>query len=145
MHHSAKAIIGAAIVTATALLAGCSSPEGVTVPRVPDGFVACEVRSVSVTSVDGAGAAECDLAGSILALSDGTSVTVPPVGSVFVSQGPSDTARAYHLVNWGVAGLGVALVEERRATRIWASTPDARDLQEKQLQVDDIDISNLSE
>ncbi|WP_307486822.1 hypothetical protein [Microbacterium trichothecenolyticum] len=72
-------------------------------------------------------------------------MTVPSVGGVIVSQGSNTPARSYHLVNWGVAGLGVALVEERQATGIWASTPEARDLQKDQLKVEDVDISRLQE
>ena len=95
----------------------------------------------------------CDLAGTSLTFADETlafavgpptadgsapTLTVPSVGAVF-SQGDGD-GRELLVVNWGVPGVGVAAIEDRRLLAIWASSDSALDLQRQQLAVESVDF-----
>lgn len=85
------------------------------------------------------------MAGSGLTLSDGTRITIPAIGSVFTSQQPMNSTDEHHVVNWGTAGLGVALVRDGEAVDVWASTPEAEKLQIEQARVDKIGVGHLIE
>lgn len=131
---SALVVVFAAMVS----LSGCSQGRGVTVPPGWDQLAPCPIAQISIDDLSGIGEPGCDLTGSSLTFTNGSSaLTIPSVGAVFSSG--DGTGRETLIVNWGVPGVGVATIDNHRLIQIWASGPGALDLQKQQLALQDVE------
>jgi hypothetical protein len=142
------------IVAVTLFAAGCQGqPRGVSIPPGAEDLAPCPVKQIPIGDLAAMGEPGCDLTGASLTFADeelafavgppaadgsAPTLTIPSVGAVF-SQGNGD-GRELLVVNWGVPGVGVALIEGGRLLAIWASSDSALDLQHQQLAVDSVDF-----
>lgn len=133
-------IVGAAIT-------GCgTSPQGVIVPQGADDLPMCPLTQLSLSELAIGGAPGCDLEGSTIGFDElegkfsfealreiniPPSLTITAVGASF-SQDDAH-GRELIVVNWGVPGVAVALVDNGRLVDIWASSSEARDLHQMTL------------
>ncbi|MFC8597471.1 hypothetical protein [Isoptericola sp. NPDC057191] len=133
---AATTVLCSVLVVAT----GCG-PDGVAVPPGADRLSTCDAQVVEVVRLESAGEPGCNLVGSTLLFPDGVTFGVPPVGN---AAGQEDTRKPgvqRVVVNWGVPGVGAAIVRDGRLAEIWASSPDAKDLQLEALRADGVATS----
>lgn len=129
-------------VIAASVLAGCWQSSGVSVPLGSDALSTCTLTEIPVSDLSEFGAPDCDLEGSSITFDeldgrfnldsirtnpDGVpALTISTVGAT-TSYGDGH-GRELLTVNWGIPGVGVALIDNGELAEIWASTDDALDL-----------------
>lgn len=117
-------------------LAACAAGgAGITVPPGHERLAPCGPRQISVDELRSIGAPGCDPQGWNLAFPDGMVIGVAAVGDVFTSSDPV-RGHEYSVVNWGLPGVGAATIRDGRIAETWSSSPDADDLQHRQLLLD---------
>lgn len=119
------------------LLSACGH-EGVTVPPGANALTKCDVRQIPVEELASVGEPGCDLEGSSLLFPDGTTMEISPTGNVTGHQDSRFEGLEFVIVNWGVPGVGAALVENLQLVDVWASSPEALELQREQLRIEGI-------
>ena len=134
----------AALAVVLVLLAGCR-PTGVDIPPGSESLEPCPIRQIAVETLEELGAPGCDLAGSTLAfddplalkIMDGRTAEIGPVGNAPRYGGPAtnpdNSPGDLHVTNWGVPGVAVTVVAEKRIMSMWASTSEAEELERKSL------------
>lgn len=144
------AVALAAIVGATSLT-GCR-PQGVDIPKGSENLQPCPQREIRVEDLPQIGKPGCDLAFSTVEFEGeyfdyaaggggGASVEIGPVGHISSPMKVVDgKTREVIVVNWGVPGVGVASIEDGKLRAIWATSPEAEELQYRQLEVEGIDV-----
>ena len=129
--------------TATALtlsltLSGCLQARGVVLPPGSEHLTPCPITQISIDELSEIGEPGCDLTGSSVTFPDGSpQLTIASIGAAF-SQGDG-TGRETVITNWGIPGIGVAVIEDHRLVHMWATGPAALDLQKQQLVVDHVE------
>lgn len=120
----------------TLLLVACGTPTGVSIPAGGDDLAQCEVQQLRVEDLAATGEPGCNLEGSSLIFPDGTTLVIEPVGTNVGLQPDHTQAIEFHALNWGVPGVGAALVKDGTVAAVWASSPRAMDLQYEQLRIE---------
>lgn len=125
---------GAWLIAAATLMAltGCSTlldPQGVLVPPGHESLRPCPIRVIAADDLDAQGEPGCDLTGSSIAI-DVMNFEIATIGAS-VGHCPS-TGLEYQWNNWGIPGVGVAKIVDGQLVTIWASTPQAKNLQQQQ-------------
>jgi hypothetical protein len=72
---------------------------------------------------------------------DGPTFGIEPIGVVLGHQADAPGGREFQIVNWGVPGVGAALVEHGVVVGVWGSSAQAVDLQRQQLRLDGLRAS----
>lgn len=122
----------------TLLLVACGGPTGVSIPAGWEDLAQCEVQQLRVEQLAAAGEPGCDLEGSSLIFPDGTTLVIEPVGTNVGLQPDAARAIEFHALNWGVPGVGAALVKDGTVAAVWASSAWALDLQHEQLRIEGV-------
>lgn len=132
----------AACMLAAPVLTGCGESRGVTIPPGYDNLATCASSELPISALADEGAPGCDLEGSTITFDelegrfdvdvirtnpDGVpALTITSVGASF-AQGDGQ-GRELLMVNWGIPGVGVALIDNGELAEIWASTDEALEL-----------------
>ena len=106
------------------------------IPAGWEDLARCEVQQLRVEELAAAGEPGCDLEGSSLIFPDGTTLVSEPVGPNVGLQPDAAQAIEFQALNWGVPGVGAALVKDGAVAAVWASNPRAMDLQQEQLRIE---------
>lgn len=122
-------------------LGGCGFASGVSVPPGGDDLRRCTAENYRVEGLAAAGMPGCDLTGSSLTFPDGTTLRIEPIGVVFGHQADVPGGLEFLIVNWGVPGVGAALVEGGVVVGVWGSSAEAVELQRQQLRLDGLRAS----
>lgn len=126
------------IVASVAVLVigvGCSR-AGVMLPTGYENLPPCEVRQYVVERLPEVGEPGCNVEGSTLLFPDGTVIAIEEVGTSFVRQVEAPHGPEFHILNWGVPGVGAAFIEDGTVQGVWATSAKALDLHRQQLRVD---------
>ncbi|WP_298942420.1 hypothetical protein [uncultured Microbacterium sp.] len=137
------------VMVGAASLTGCR-PQGVDIPKGWENLQPCPQREIRVEDLPQIGKPGCDLAFSTVvfegdyadyafAWEAGGGWPVVEIISVGYVTAPTKVVdgktREVLVVNWGVPGVGVASIEDGKLRAIWATSPEAEDLQYRQLEV----------
>lgn len=88
-------------------------------------------------------APDCNLEGSSIVFPGVASFTIASVGAVDAYSGYDvEGGLSYHLVNWGVPGVGVSTVDGNHVVDIWGSTPQAVELQREQMRISHVIVTD---
>lgn len=130
-------VTGLVLCPLIAAAASRLQPTGVDVPLGFEALRPCPEQRLHVEELHRVGAPGCDLEGSSLIFPGGTAMTIAEVGGVLGEQ-PNATAENLEMmsVNWGVPGVGAALIRDGRAIKVWATSDEALKLQWEALRVD---------
>lgn len=130
----------AGVIAVVLLCSGCSGGGvGVDVPAGSDDLEPCTVVTLVVDDLAADKAPGCNLEGSFLTFPGSVRLGIPAVGDVVVHEGAGDVS--YHLVNWGVPGVGAATVDaDDHVVDLWGSTPEAVELQKEQLRISAVTV-----
>ncbi|WP_144019026.1 hypothetical protein [Demequina sp. NBRC 110056] len=131
-------LLGVALVVAVLNLGACGS-EGVTVPPGADALDTCDSQRIEVVDLAGMGEPGCDLEGSSLVFPDGSTVEIEAVGNSSAFSTSSLEGVEFYYGNWGVPGVSASVVESGQLVDLWASTPEAYELELELLRIGDID------
>lgn len=133
-----------ALLGAVSYLTSCSNGgNGVTIPPGYDQLDSCDAQVFDVDDLVSVGEPGCDVAGSSLRFADGTVRPIFAVGSVSAySHGIGSDEMEYLVVNWGVPGVGAAMVKNGVLRDVWANGAEAHRLQCEQLRLDKIDADS---
>ena len=118
--------------TALAVVSGCNTCGGVSIPPGGDGLEPCTTWEVSLDQVPVLGDPGCNLEGAAVVLADDERVDIPAVGTVSEQAVESGDLSTVLIVNWGVPGIGMTLNGADGSAEVVGSSPEARDLQEEQ-------------
>lgn len=130
----------AGVIAVVLLCSGCSGGGvGVDVPAGSDDLEPCKVVTLVVDDLAADAAPGCNLEGSFLTFPGPVRLGIPAVGDVVVHEHTGDVS--YHLVNWGVPGVGAATVDaDNRVIDLWGSTSEAVELQKEQLRISAVTV-----
>ena len=143
MSVNRRVVAASGVIVAAVLLASCSGGGvGVDIPLGADELAPCPATDIVVDDLGSGPAPDCDLAGSSIVFPGVASFGISDVGAVNRYEG-YDVAKgvSFHIVNWGVPGVGVSTSKDNKVVDIWGSTPDAVELQREQLLISDVDLS----
>lgn len=135
--HMGRVLFPSLVLISMVAVSGCGSQAtGVSIPLGSESLRACKVQRLHVEQLHTLGSPGCDLEGSSVIFPEGTALTIEAVG-VNVGEQPDATADLeLTMVNWGLPGVGAALVRNGRATDVWATSEEAMTLQRQQLHID---------
>lgn len=146
----------AVCMIAVSALTGCIGSRGVTVPPGYDALSTCTLTELPVSGLVNEGAPGCDLEGSSITFEDedlegrfdidtirtnpdgAPALTISAVGATSANE--DGQGRALLMVNWGLPGVGVALIDNGEVVEIWASTDDALNLHRQQVEAEGITL-----
>ena len=133
-------VVAVPLVAATALLSSCAAEggRGVPVPTGAELLDQCAPETLRVEDLASRGEPGCDLIGSSVYIQDGPTLEIRGVGGASSYQDSSTGSVEYLMVNWGVPGIAVSVVEEGRLIDLWASSASAEKLQRQQLSLQGI-------
>ncbi|MGB2556545.1 hypothetical protein [Cellulosimicrobium cellulans] len=132
--------VGVVLSAGTLHLSACGS-EGVTVPPGSDALSDCEVQQFNVVELESGGEPGCDLEGSSLLFPDGTTLEIGPVGNAASYQDSGSEGVEFSIVNWGIPGVGASITQDGELIDVWASTPEALDLQREQMRIEGVETA----
>lgn len=134
----ARLLLGSAGLSFAVLNLGACGTEGVSVPPGSDALADCEVQQIEVVELTAGGVPGCDLEGSSLVFPDGTTVEIAAVGTATGYQDSRLEGFEFLIVNWGVPGVGASIVKDGQLVDMWASTPEALELQREQMRIEGV-------
>lgn len=150
----ARVVFALVVLVGTVSLAGCR-PSGVDLDPKSFDLEPCPQREIRVEDLPDIGQPGCDLALSTIvfegdyfdyslrwgAEGDRSTEEIPSIGTVTAPQtGQGDKKRELLIVNWGIPGAGVASIEGGKPRAVWATSPEAEELQYRQLEVEGVDV-----
>lgn len=136
----ARLLLVGVVLSVVALHMGACGSKGVAVPPGSEVLSDCEVQQVDVVELASGGEPGCDLEGSSSLFPDGTTLEIAPVGIATGYQGSSSEGVEFSIVNWGVSGVGASVTKDGQLVDVWASTPEALELQREQMRIGGVDV-----
>lgn len=108
-------------------------------PPGSDALSDCKVQQVRVVELAESGEPGCNLEGSSLLFPDGTTLEIAPVGNATGYEDSRSEGTEFRIVNWGIPGVGASVTKDGHLVDLWASTPEALELQREQMRIEGVD------
>ncbi len=128
--HVRCVLAATAVVISTGMLSACSTTgDSVSIPLGSEQLEQCPPRVIDAEELSLLGEPRCNLMGSTVVLPDGRSMDIEEVGRSLVKESTSEPGVEYLIVNWGIPGAAISVVEAGRVVDQWQTSPDAGELQ----------------
>ncbi len=128
-------LLATALLISLGMLSACATTgNSVHIPPGSEELEQCPPTIIDAEKLSALGEPGCDLVESTVLLPNGTSMEIDDVGVSLVKERTSESGTEYVIMNWGIPGVAVSVMEADEVVSQWHTSADAAELQ-RQLHV----------
>ncbi len=123
-----------ALLISIGMLSACATTgTSVSIPMGSEELEQCPPTIIDAEELSSLGEPGCNLVASTVLLPNGRSMEIGDVGDSTVKERASEPGIEYVVMNWGIPGVAVSVIEVDQVVSQWQTSADAAELQRQLL------------